>query len=1678
MAIDTTTQTFAGITNQNEFFGHHYLAEVFRGDIRNQLDTWVAREDGVFRAPQNVLGGLAARWFRARHALGSARGHEAALEAFEALQRPLLAALGYEIATEVVSLLDGYPFRAWSRGGTSAGGHAPRLLVVPIVTARGADGDLLEQPVDASVFPGAPPLHATDATWSDWLTDGIFAADDAPRFVLLVGADDWLLLDGLKWPNNRVLRFTWPEILDRRDKATIEAAAALLHRDSLAPGDGASLLDGLDERAHKHAFGVSEDLKYALREGIELIGNEAARQLRALAEQKKLSVFSGRAELDAGDLSLECLRLMYRLLFVFYIEARPELRYVPADDETYLKGYSLEALRDLELVDLDTPRAREGWFFDDSLSRLFRLIHYGNGALAAPRLAEAAKTVRDAFALAPLDSRLFDPSSTPLLNQVRFPNHVWQKVIELLSLTGAKKGRGRRGRVSYQLLSINQLGAVYEALLSFRGFFAKEDLFEVQPAPKKGKGTVAAEDDEDEDESDDEDDTDEAPTKGKGGTASLGRDDLEVGWFVPQSRLDEYKDEERVYVLDEEGHRKLRRHAKGTFIYRLAGRDREKSASYYTPQVLTQCLVKYALKELLREGKDDELKADDLLTLTVVEPAMGSAAFLNEAVNQLAEKYLEKKQAETKQRIPHDRYPRELQKVRMYLADRNVFGVDLNPVAVELAEVSLWLNAIYGEEQPEAEEGAPPRPPTPARVPWFGYQLFDGNSLIGARAEVYPATALVPKVKPAWHEQAPRRLDPLRLDRRPDEIYHFLLPDPGMAAYGDRTARALYPDDFSRLRQWRGTFCAPLADHESARLQQLSEKIDALWTEHAEWLARDRKATEDKLSVWPATGKDDTVTTRAHKDAIRKQGLLNDDGDEATPYRRLKLVMDYWCALWFWPIRQSATLPTREAWWLEVGAILEGNIVEIGDRALPFGAEAVDEPVSSRPQQVLPEMEEQPALRILAPQLHDRYGKLRITKLREAFPRLVEVEKLARVRRFFHWELAFADIFRNRGGFNLVLGNPPWIRIEWKEAGILGEANPVFAIRRLSASTLAQSRAEAFASVGGLQESWAKELEEAQGTQQFFTAAQNYPLLSGVQANLYKCFLPLAWRVASVTRGISGLVHPEGPYEDPKGRELRRHAFHRLRRHFQFRNELGLFTGTNDHGRLRFGLNIYASPRAEIDFDHICHLLSAATVDAIYMHNGTGALPRMRVDSGEWDTSGHAQRLIRVTPSVLRTMHAAAEDDDTEVSHTRLLALYSVQLTRALTKIGGAKERLKDLGSDDYVTTVMFDETASQREGLLNRRGVDDNRFPLLASALVLSGPHINVATPLYKTPTRVSTNRGHYENIDLEFVPDDYIPRTNYWLSEAHTERIARIDLSGESRPVTTCYRLASRRRLASLNERTLMTSIVPPGPAHIHPVISVVFKAHRDLLAVAAVASSIVADFLVKASGLADLYEKTLRRLPLARGPHVSVRVLSLSSVTVHHADLWASAFEEAFQRETWSQSLNGRLPQDHFRLLTPQWNRGTALRREYPRRMALVELDVLVAQDMGLSLEELLLLYQVQFPVMQQYERDTWYDMQGRIVFTISKGLVGVGLPRKGGPRTPTTRITYLDGRTVAGNAGWEDVRDVPDGTVIEQDVLDDTLPNGPHKKTRRWIAPFARANREEDYRIAWAFFEGRR
>ena len=490
------------------------------------------------------------------------------------------------------------------------------------------------------------------------------------------------------------------------------------------------------------------------------------------------------------------------------------------------------------------------------------------------------------------------------------------------------------------------------------------------------------------------------------------RSELEVGYFVPKARLDEFKPEE--LVTDPVTGETPRKHEKGSFLFRLKGRDRKKSASYYTPQSLTQCLVKYALKELLADKS-----ADDILKLTVCEPAMGSAAFLNEVIDQLSEAYFDLKQRELDERIPHERVAIERQKVKMWLADRSVFGIDKNPIAMELAEVSLWLNSIYGDRE-DAQR---------VFVPWFGLQLHCGNSLIGARRQVYARRQVTgsKKSKATWHESEPTRI-PLTEDLPENGIFHFLLGDPGMANYTDKVIKAMEPEAIKQIQDWQKGFAkTELTSEQADYAARLSRRIQALWLDYTHDLAQIRARTSDYLVVWGQEGCDVAAGQAVpldQKDKIHEQEKLSQGIVNATPYRRLKLVMDYWCALWFWPIAEAELLPTTEEFLQEVGAILgETEMVMPSQAELPL----------------FPETQTKASIQTIL----EKHKFVNLEQLKRFSPRIRLVDEIAEQQRFFHWELEFADIFYERGGFDLMVGNPPWVKVEWQEGGILGDYNPM-----------------------------------------------------------------------------------------------------------------------------------------------------------------------------------------------------------------------------------------------------------------------------------------------------------------------------------------------------------------------------------------------------------------------------------------------------------------------------------------------------------------------------------------------------------------------------------------------------------------------------------------------------------
>ena len=1615
--------TYVGIQNENEFYSHHYLAELLAGDIQATTAGWreaATESEGGVQPPDQALRALARHYLRFRQQFDRERRHRTRIDLQRAWFRQLLNALGYEVKPEHFrpsEADDEIPVLCVGRMHRGA----PKLLVLGAYDPQGDDDDPLSLCPHREQFQGeAPPPEALlKETWERIITRRIFGSPHPPRWVLLVAPGQVLLIERGKWTHNRLLRFVLDDILGRREAPTLQATAALLHAESLLPDQGMGLHDNLDENSHKHAFAVSNDLKYALRESIELIGNEA---IRYRTEVLKERIYDLDGEL-AEKLGLEALRYMYRLLFLFYIEARPELGYAPLNSEAYRKGYSLEHLRDLELVRLTSGESQNGYYIHESIQTLFRLIRDGfdggGGALLAGGL-------HNTFEIQALDSALFRTDSTPLLNRVKLRNETLQQVIRLMSLTRPPKGRARRrGRISYAQLGINQLGAVYEALLSYRGFFAEEDLYEVKRAG-------------------------EDP------------DELANAWFVPMSELHKFSEEERVFVRGESSLRKLKVHPKGRFIYRLAGRDRQKTASYYTPESLTRCVVKYALKELI----DDEMPASAILDLTICEPAMGSAAFLNEAVNQLAVKYLDRRQCERNERIPHEDYADELQKVKHYIADRNVCGVDLNPVARELAEVSLWLNCIHKD----------------GHVPWFGYQLVCGNSLIGARRQVYPASRLEKQKKAdLWFNKAPERVFP---DTRPaDAVYHFLLPDPGMADYRNKAAKQYEAKNFKRIATWRKAFCLPFDVGEIGELQNLSARVDELWALHAEQLAKDRQYTEDPLPVWGHEMATTRRTSNEWKDRIRQQGVFSEGTRTVSPYRRLKLVMDYWCALWFWPIGEAERLPTRNDFLSEVSLVLTGSVFQPGlgpnQTAKLFGDEYAEHAAE------------------LAQRITNEIGMLDLNSLFEQFPRLKFVDELAKRRRFHHWELVFADIFYGkrqdgceRGGFDLVLGNPPWIKVEWKEAGVLGDFDPSLVLRKQSAVELTRGREEAFERFDGLREAWIGEVEDAEATQGFLSARQNYPALVKQQTNLYKCFLPQAWMIAGKD-GVAGFLHPESIYDDPKGGAFRREVYGRLRSHFQFSNEVKLFAEIHHH--TAFSVNIYGPRSAEPVFSHIANLYVPATVDSTFDHPGGSNVPGLKDELGRWNTNGHRSRALEVDTDTLDQFASLYDSDQTPEVEARLPALHSRELLTVVRKLASHPCRLSDL-RDRYCAPRHWDETGAQKEGTIFR----ETRFAETVREMIVSGPHFSVGNPLNKTPRFRCTKSSDYDCLDLTTLPDDYLPRATYAPACSpieYLERTPRVNWKQkdetEPKRVTDFYRVINREMVNSSWSRTLLTALIPKHVATIHTNVATVFREAPDCVDFLAVTTSIVLDFFVKSTGTGHVNLSWLNRLPVLPGQcnptirnALRARALCLSCLTTHYADLWEDICNtplpknpsrrhiDAFRADTWT-SADPRLPATFFRDLTPTWNRNGALRTDYARRQALVEIDVLTAIALGLTLDELLTIYRVQFPVMRQYEADTYYDTTGRIVFTASKGLPGIGLPRKAIKNDSSYSIESSTNQATNIALGWEDIRTLESGTVRRQ-IIDNTQWGGPVSRNIEYLAPFRPANREHDYRAAWRKF----
>ena len=1559
---------FTGLTNRNGFYADYYLHSLLAEDLKG----WVKSRRQAGQTFWVTLQGLGLSYRESREAFRSARSVEQRLEIQRTFVRRVLNALDYSTRIQVRELDQGLlPLVVVEKLD-----NRPYLWIVEALDAEGTREDLLMQSVAPCQIGGVNQ----DAALSQ-LIDAAFFMRQPPRWIMVVSLDQLLLLDRTKWAAQQALHLDWSVLLGGRDTrvAIFQLIAMLLSRPSII-GD-TPMMDQLQQRSRTHNQGISGGLKYALREAVELLGQEYVR--------------TGKKVKDPDQLTNECLRYLYRLLFLFSVEARPQLGYLPMNALLYREGFSLEKLRDLEFAPLHEEQASEGTFLHDSLMELFDLIYQGRREQDRQREVLGGL---DTFSVAPLKCDLFDWDHTPLLGSIKIRNGTWQQIIRRLSLSETGYGMGR---ISYGQLGINHLGEVYEALLSYAGFIAEDTLYEVKPAADE-------------------------------------RDVLAPAHFVTREALEaHYNESERVYHSDGT----LVCHPKGKFIYRLTGRAKETSASYYTPESLTRCVVRYALKEAMN-GK----KADELLGLTICEPAMGSAAFLNEAVSQLAEAYMARKTKELKDVLPPEDYARHLQRVKLYLADNNVYGVDLNPMAVELGGVSLWLNTL----EPSGF------------VPWFGNQINCGNALVGAWRRVYSSAVLTTG---RWWQQAPEEV----LSSRPGEVYHFLLGDPGMAHYTGRVIKNLAGEALERIRQWKRSFTQPLTEDETARLTYLSQRIDALWADHVRDLQRLEQITTDPMPIYgqgpvspagpggqpnrsdgsadnpaasrpgkgpakagataPAVAVDASraITSTSYKDGKLKEVL----GAPQGAYKRLKLVMDYWCALWFWPISQAALLPTRAEYISDLGAILAHR------EAALAGA------LTAEPER-------------------DALGATDIEALVESTPRLGVVKKLEKRERFLHWPLVYADQFYGipgeRGGFDVVLGNPPWLKCRFVEKMVMSDKDARFAVKKLTAPQTATLR-QGWLEAKDHAQHYVEHYESALGEINFQNAMQNYPLLKGMQTNLYKSFITVAW---ALSRQSVGLLHPGGVYDDPKGQNLRAELYRRLRCRFQLRNELALFPDIGN--RVMFSINIYGTPREAPEFVTMANVFDARTVEASMTHDGHGPIPRIKTDSNKWDLTGHQDRVIPVDIDDLKIYAQLYDSPNTPALHAKLPGLHCRPLATSVRTLAQVRQRIQDFKSG-YFATRFWDETNAQKAGFIRR----ETRFTVNATEWIASGSHIFVGNPFFKTPKPQCISRGDYTRLDLTRLPIDYRPRTNY--VPARADYAAHMPRTPWGVPAASLYRIGLRHMFVAANERSLIVTILPPGMGHVNTLNSIAFETTRDLLQVIQGVTTLVLDFLTKISGKTHVDEGLWSRFPVVPlNPSAVARVLGLTCLTQDYADLWNDPVRPN-NCLSWSRQ-DHRLDSNWFAGLNQPWQYESALRTDYARWQAQIELDVLFAQACGLTLEQLQIIYQMQFPVLVNYERDTWYDQTGRIVFS-SKSHEGI-LPRSKKGKDQCYGIDTPQGRKQNIALGWTDVQNLQEGQV-HYTFTDDTQPGDPTETTITCHAPFERLNREEAYAEAWAYFE---
>ncbi|MCL4733112.1 DUF559 domain-containing protein [Patescibacteria group bacterium] len=430
-----------------------------------------------------------------------------------------------------------------------------------------------------------------------------------------------------------------------------------------------------------------------------------------------------------------------------------------------------------------------------------------------------------------------------------------------------------------------------------------------------------------------------------------------------------------------------------------SGHERKTTGSYYTPTSLIQALLDSALDPVLAEARVGGEAA--ILDLKVCDPACGSGHFLIAAAHRIA------KALAAVRTLEDEPAPAAVRSALRDVIGHCVYGVDINPMAVELCKVGLWMEAL--------EPGKP--------LSFLDHRIQCGNSLLGTT----PA---------------------LMANGIPDEAFQPIEGDDKSVVSGLRKQnREERKQREARVMQHGLWDAQPVTDYSA-----LAAEVEAL----------------DAL--------DDTTLAgvRAKEDRYR---ALADDPD----YIAARLLADAWCAAFVWEKTPAAQMPLTDL----------------------FYRRLENDPHS-------------PTMRGL---------REKVVELRERY-------------QFFHWHVAFPDVFHVpeqvdtesvtgwNGGFDVVLGNPPWERIKIQEKEWFAERSPEIA-GALNAAARRKLIAELSDTDPALLAAFSADKRKAEGESHFVRTSERYPLCGRGDVNTYTIFAETARHIISAT-GRVGIIVPSG----------------------------------------------------------------------------------------------------------------------------------------------------------------------------------------------------------------------------------------------------------------------------------------------------------------------------------------------------------------------------------------------------------------------------------------------------------------------------------------------------------------------------------------------------------------------